>query len=57
MKRFEIIMVPDNPLMPSTYPPRVIVDGENEEQVLVWIKEAKEQGQYVGHHLYAVSEL
>lgn len=49
MSMFELIVVPVNPLVPSAYPPRVILEAEKEEQVKEWFKDAQEQqGQYVG---------
>ena len=58
MKRFEVVIVPDNPMMPSTYPPRLVVEAEGEEQVRAWFKEAKEQGgQYAGCHILLVGVL
>ena len=58
MKTFEAIVVPENPMMPSAYPPRVLLEGETEESVREWFKEAKEQGgQYVGCRLLSVREV
>jgi hypothetical protein len=55
---FEVIVVPDNPLMSMAYPPRVIVEAENEEQVKTWFKEAQEQGgQYPACHLLSVKKV
>jgi len=54
---FEVIIVPDNPMMAMAYPPRLIVEAENEEQVRAWFKEAQEQGQYSGCHLNSIKKV
>lgn len=57
MKRYELVVVPDNPLMPMAYPPRVILEAETVEQVSAWFKEAQDQGQYAGCRVLSVKEM
>ena len=54
---FEVILVPDNPMVATAYPPRLIVEAEIEEQISQWFKEAQEQGQYQSCHLCSVKKL
>lgn len=54
---FEIIVVPDNPMMSMAYPPRVIVEAESEEQARAWFKEAQDAGQYPACHVHSVKKL
>lgn len=54
---FEAIVVPDNPLLPMAYPPRVLLEAQESAQVDVWFKEAQEQGQYAGCHLLLVRQV
>ena len=60
MKLFEAVMVPDNPLMSMAYPPRVLLEVSEDNQidgilqVKAWFKEAQEQGQYAGCSLLSV---
>jgi hypothetical protein len=56
MSVFEVIVVPDNPLMPSAYPPRVLLEADKEEQVAAWFKEAQEAGQYAGCHVHSAKK-
>lgn len=57
MSVFELIVVPDNPLLPSAYPPRVLLEAEKEEQVRQWFKEAQDAGQYGGCVVNAIRKM
>lgn len=51
---YEAIIVPDNPMLPSPYPPVVLLESETLDQIKQWFKEAQEQGGYQGCHLHTV---
>ena len=57
MQKYEVIIVPDNPMVAIAYPPRIIVESLSLDQVNVWFKEAQEQGGYVGCHVHAVNKM
>lgn len=57
MNKYELIVVPDNPLMPSAYPPKAIIEAENEAKITEWFKEAQDAGQYAGCHIHSVKKV
>ena len=57
MQKFEVIIVPDNPMLAMAYPPRLIVEAETDEQIKGWFKEAQEQGNFVGCHINGIKKV